>query len=117
MNERLTKDIERPELTERKYKAINTCYYNSPAACADKLGLYENIDTDPTHLAKIKLAFEIIKEKNVAITMIKQTGCVEEYNQFAYGFLPIKEVKNEKYVLSPQPLEREEYDLLKEVEL
>lgn len=58
---RLTKDIERPELTERKYKAINTCYYNSPAACADKLGEYENIDENPEHLAKIKRAFDIIK--------------------------------------------------------
>lgn len=60
-------------------------------------------------------AFAIIKEKNVAITMIKQTDCVEEYNQFAYGFIPIKEIKSEKYTLSPQPLEREEFDLLKEV--
>lgn len=63
-------------------------------------------------MVKKAQAFNIIKEKNVAITMVKQTDCVEEYNQFAYGFLPIKEIKSEKYALSPQPLEREEYELV-----
>ena len=58
---RLTEEIKRPKLTKRKYKAINTCYFNSPGACADKLGEYENIDTDPEHLNKINKAFGVLK--------------------------------------------------------
>ena len=83
MNERLTKDIERPELTERKYKAINTCYYNSPAACADKLGLYENIDTDPEHLAKVKQAFDVIRniEPLLLSVLIDKWLCCDYINK------------------------------------
>lgn len=77
---RLTKDIERPELTERKYKAINTCYYNSPAACADKLGEYENIDESPKHLAKVKQAFDVIKEKRVNVSLLLNTKDYYDYN-------------------------------------
>lgn len=58
-------------------------------------------------------AFEIISEKNVAITMIKQTQSVREYNAFAYDFLQIKRVDEEKYKLSPQPLTPEEYESVK----
>ena len=34
------------------------CYGN----VVDKLGLYEDIDENPDHLAKVKKAFEIVKE-------------------------------------------------------
>lgn len=64
---RLTEEVKRPKLTDRKYKAINTCYYNSPAACADKLGEYENIDESPKHLANIKKALEIIKRTHLNV--------------------------------------------------
>lgn len=65
--------------------------------------------------SKKEKALDIISEKNVATTMIKQTQSVREYNVFAYDFLQIKRVDEEKYKLSPQPLTPEEYDLLKEV--
>lgn len=65
--------------------------------------------------AKQKKALEIINTKNVAITIIKQTNNVVEYNAFAYDFLQIKRADEEKYKLSPQPLIHEEYKLLKEV--
>lgn len=64
---------------------------------------------------KQKKALEIITEKNVAITMIKQTQSVAEYNMFAYDFLQVKRVDKEKYELSPQPLDEKEYNLLKEL--
>jgi hypothetical protein len=97
---RLTKDIGRPELTERKYKAINTCYYNSPAACADKLGEYENIDESPKHLAKVKRAFDIVKEKQVDVRMFIIYD-LENYNRLQ---------KNDYCKLT-----KAEDDLLKEV--
>ena len=75
--ERLTKEVERPELTERKYKAINTCYYNSPGACADKLGEYENIDVDPKHLAQIKRAFDILNHHlHFEMAVDDNVGCL-----------------------------------------
>ena len=70
----------------------------------------ETIDNEK----KLK-ALEIIKEKNVVITMVKQTQNAKEYNMFVYDFLQIKRVDEEKYKLSPQPLTQEEYYLLKEV--
>lgn len=108
---RLTKDIERPELTERKYKAINTCYYNSPAACADKLGEYENIDESPEHLAKVKRAFDIIKEKRVNVdnflNHIKKDTDYKEYKRLC-GLYKIM-------VFSDKALTEEEYESVKEV--
>ena len=61
---------------------------------------------------KLKVS-EVIWKKNVAITLIKKTQSVIEYNGFAYDFLQIKRVDEEEYKLSPQPLTEEEYDLLK----
>ena len=58
---------------------------------------------------------EIIKDKNVAITMIKQTNTLFEYTLFTNEFNQIKRVDEDKYKLSPQQLTPEEYDLLKEV--
>ena len=99
---RLTKDIERPELTDRKYKAINTCYYNSPAACANKLGEYEDIDESPEHLAKVKRAFDIIKEKGIDIIALKECRKAKTYNENT------KRTYCEEYT-------EEEFNLLKEV--
>lgn len=112
MNERLT-DNE----FHSKDKKERACYIQEPRlqAIYDKCFEYEDIDTNPTRLANIKKAFEIISEKNVAITMIKQTQSVREYNVFAYDFLQIKRADEEKYKLSPQPLTSEEYGLVKEV--
>lgn len=77
MSKRLTKDISRYqgycqfELKDCRYKDIyNFEHYSELEECVDcdltlgidKLGEYENIDTDPKHLAKIKQALEIIKE-------------------------------------------------------
>ena len=58
----------------------------------------------------------IIEKKNVAITMIKQTHSVTEYNMFANDFFQIKRVDSEKYKLSPQPLEETEFNKIKEWE-
>ena len=41
---RLTEEIKNNNATDRKYRAINTSYYNSPLACANKLGPLENIE-------------------------------------------------------------------------
>ena len=67
---RLTEEVKRPKSTLWKYKAINGCYYNSPSACADKCGQYEDIDVDPVRLAKIKKAFDIIKKKKVNVSFL-----------------------------------------------
>ena len=66
----------------------------------NKLGQYEDIDDNPKHLAKIKKALEIIKEKDVDITSFRCSSSLENYNLKENGFIP---------------LTQEEYDLLKEV--
>ena len=77
--------------------------------------LYAIDESKVLEIVKKAQAFDIIKEKNVAITMIKQTQSVREYNVFAYDFLQIKRTDEEKYKLSPKPLAPEEYDLIKEL--
>jgi len=76
MSERLTQDISRYqhycqfELKNCKYKDLfdleHYCNIEECVDCdltlgIDKLGEYENIDTDPTHLAKINKAFGLLK--------------------------------------------------------
>ena len=97
---RLTEEVKRPKLTNRKYKAINACYFNSPGACADKCGRYEDIDEDPEHLAKVKRAFDIVKEKQVDVRMFIIYN-LENYNRLQ---------KNDYCKLT-----KAEDDLLKEV--
>ena len=97
---RLTEEVKRPKATLWKYKAINACYFNSPSACADKCGRYEDIDEDPEHLAKVKRAFDIVKEKQVDVRMFIIYD-LENYNRLQ---------KNDYCKLT-----KAEDDLLKEV--
>lgn len=98
---RLTEEVKRPELTKRKYKAINSCYVNSPGACANKLGEYENIDESPKHLAKIKRALDIIKEKKVDTEKLRLVANAYAYNNFGK--------------VAVIPITQEDYELLTEV--
>lgn len=73
--------------------------------CVNKLGQYEDIDEDPEHLAKVKKAFEIIKEKRVDIGRLLISKNVEEYNDYVFCY----------YHVGLFGLMQLEYDLLKEV--
>lgn len=65
-----------------------------------KLGLYEDVDESPEHLAKIKRALEIIKEKQIDVRMFIIYD-LENYNKLQ---------KNDYCKLT-----KTEDDLLKEV--
>lgn len=117
MNERLTKDISRYqsycqfELKDCRYKDIyNFEHYSELEECVDcdltlgidKLGEYENIDTDPKHLSKIKQAFEIIKEKPQAtLWLIQHCDKEMEYEDMISLF--------------KEDITKEQFGLLKEV--
>lgn len=118
MSKRLTKDISRYqsycqfELKDCRYKDIyNFEHYSELEECVDcdltlgidKLGEYENIDTDPKHLAKIKQALEIISKKGIFVNGLIKSKDLEEYNILClnHGMTEL--------------LTQEEYDLLKEV--
>lgn len=80
---------------------------------AEKLFAYEEIDEDPNHLAKIKKAFEIIKEKKVNVESFVNTCSKMPYKQYKFMweegcFMGVK-------MTSKEFLAKEEYDLLKEV--
>lgn len=108
-NERLT-DNE----FHSKDKKERACYVQEPRlqAIYDKCFEYEDIDTNPTRLANIKKAFEIIKEKEVNISMFKSyLKCGVGLKDFTY-----QEYKKYNHtIFSKIKLTQEEYDLLKEV--
>jgi len=85
---------------DNKYHVVPSLFSENGMKAIDKLGQYEDIDESPEHLAKIKKALEIIKEKNVWVYHLKQCNSLEEYNEVFTDELH---------------LTQEEYDLLKEV--
>ena len=77
------------------------------------VGEYEDIDESPEHLADVKKAFEIIKEKRVNVgSFIKCCANIsyEEYKK-EWGNWE----KDILYNLSKEPLSQEEYDLVRKV--
>lgn len=73
----------------------------------NKLGQYEDIDTDPTRLAIIKLALEIIKNKRVNVFWLME--CISCYHENA-----LKRYNEDVLCKDIDCLTQEEYDLLKE---
>lgn len=111
---RLTEEVKRPELTKRKYKAINTCFFNSPGACANKLGQYEDIDESPEHLAKIKRAFEIIKTKKLDVCSFINYFVERNDSYETYVLYFEKPIEIDYCVISEELLTEEEFNLVKE---
>ena len=124
MGERLTKDISRYqgycqfELKDCRYKDIyNFEHYSELEECVDcdltlgidKLGEYENIDTDPKHLAKIKQTLEIIKENALYVDWIWLFDCVVNNRPYKDYIDGCEATKETTYA------EEEEYELFKEV--
>lgn len=69
--------------------------------CYNKLGQYEDIDESPEHLAKIKKALEIIKEKPQAtLWLIQHCDKEMEYDDMLFLF--------------KEDVTKEQFDLLKE---
>lgn len=87
-----------PNATDESIKRIAERVVDSRVVC--KLGEYEDIDESPEHLAKVKQAFDIIKEKQVDVRMFIIYD-LENYNRLQ---------KNDYCKLT-----KAEDDLLKEV--
>lgn len=67
----------------------------------EKLGQYEDIDESPEHLAKVKRAFDIIREKKIDTEKLCLVANAYAYNNFGK--------------VAVIPITQEEYDLLNEV--
>ena len=93
-----------PILLGESYKSLGDCTLEE---CIDKLGQYEDIDENPSHLEKIKKAFEIFVDKDINIGFLQKCNSVDEYNDMCEYV-----THNGVYV---ETLTQEEYDLLKEV--
>lgn len=78
------------------------------------VGEYEDIDTDIAHLAKIKQALEIIKNKGVFVHLLQQSQNVEEYNSLMLIAFKKMAERDYKGAVEKFCLTGEEYDSLKE---
>lgn len=115
MNERLTRFNKLTNEYEYCLDNPNTSIIQDEIAGIQKLGEYENIDTDVKHLAKVKEAFEIIKTKKVDVCSFINYF-VEHNNTYETYVLYFNEPIEIDYgTISEELLTEKEFNLLRKV--